>query len=171
MSTSETRYYGGAASPAPGEAREQQARRPMGLPGRGPRQQAPQPASDGRPARRARLVLSRVDPWSVMKLAALFSVALGIMLLVAVFALWSVLDQMGVFEAVTSTVGDITSDSSGQGTDLTNALSLNRVMLGALVLALVDAVLLTALSTIGAFLYNVSARLVGGLHVTLTEDN
>nr|WP_269204804.1 DUF3566 domain-containing protein [Motilibacter deserti] len=144
----------------------------MGLPGRGARPQQPQPGpSEAKPARRARLVLSRIDPWSVMKLAALFSVALGIMLLVAVFALWSVLDQMGVFEAVTTTVGDITSDSSGQGTDLTEALSLQRVMLGALVLAVVDAVLLTALSTIGAFLYNVSARLVGGLHVTLTEDN
>nr|WP_269205387.1 DUF3566 domain-containing protein [Motilibacter aurantiacus] len=117
------------------------------------------------------MVLSRVDPWSVMKLAALASIALGIMLVVAVFALWSVLNQMGVFEAVTTTVGDITSDSSGEGTDLSSVLSLQRVMVAALILAAVDAVLITALSTIGAFLYNVSARLVGGLHVTLTEDN
>ncbi|NHC47405.1 DUF3566 domain-containing protein [Motilibacter sp. K478] len=134
-------------------------------------QPAQQPAPGARPARRARLVLSRVDPWSVMKLAALASIALGIMLVVAVFALWSVLNQMGVFEAVTTTVGDITSDSSGEGTDLSSVLSLQRVMVAALILAAVDAVLITALSTIGAFLYNVSARLVGGLHVTLTEDN
>ena len=39
-----------------------------------------------------------------------------------------------------------------------------------IVFAVVDVVLLTAVATIGAFIYNVSANLVGGLHLTLTDD-
>ena len=60
-------------------------------------------------ARRARLVLSRVDPWSVMKLAFLLSIALAIVAVVAVFVLWSVLDAMGVFDSVGSTAESVQS--------------------------------------------------------------
>ena len=36
--------------------------------------------------------------------------------------------------------------------------------------AAIDVVLLTAIATLGAFLYNMSAALLGGLEVTLAED-
>lgn len=122
-------------------------------------------------ARRARLVLSRVDPWSVMKLSFLLSVALAIVAVVAVTVLWTVLDTMGVFDSVGSTVESVTrSSDNAQGIDILNYVGLGKVLSITLVLSIVNAVLLTALCTLAAFLYNMAASLVGGLHVTFTED-
>ena len=126
----------------------------------------------GRPrARRARLVLARVDPWSVMKLSFLLSIALAIIALVAVFVLWSVLDSMGVFDSVGKTVESVTrSSDNAQGLDILDYVGLGRVLSLTMVLAAVNVVLMTALCTLGAFMYNMAASLVGGLNVTFTED-
>jgi hypothetical protein len=127
----------------------------------------PTPAARGR---RARLVLTRLDPWSVMKLSFLLSIALGIVTMVAVMVLWNVLDAMGVFEAVSSTVSELTSGEREQGTDLMQYLGFSRVMGITAILAAVNVVLITALLTLAAFLYNITATLVGGLHVTLSDE-
>jgi hypothetical protein len=126
----------------------------------------------GRPrARKARLVLARVDPWSVMKLSFLLAVALAIVAVVAVFVVWSVLDTMGVFDSVGGTVESITrSSDNAQGVDILEYVGLSKVLSLTLVLAAVNVVLMTALCTLAAFLYNMAASLVGGLHVTFTED-
>lgn len=126
----------------------------------------------GRPrARRARLVLARVDPWSVMKLSFLLAIALAVIAVVAVFVIWTVLDTMGVFDSVGSTVESITrSSDNSQGVDILDYVGLSRVLSLTVVLAGVNVVLMTALATLGAFMYNMAASLVGGLNVTFTED-
>ena len=122
-------------------------------------------------ARKARLVLGRIDPWSVMKLAFLLSIALAVVAVVAVFVLWSVLDAMGVFDSVGSTVESVTrSQDNAQGVDILTYVGLGKVLSITFVLAAVNVVLMTALCTLAAFLYNMAAGLVGGLHVTFTED-
>jgi hypothetical protein len=122
-------------------------------------------------ARKARLVLGRIDPWSVMKLAFLLSIALAVVAVVAVFVLWSVLDAMGVFDSVGSTVESVTrSQDNAQGVDILSYVGLGKVLSITFVLAAVNVVLMTALCTLAAFLYNMAAGLVGGLHVTFTED-
>ena len=121
--------------------------------------------------RKARLRLLRVDPWSVMKTAFLLSVALGIAIFVAVAVLWSVLDAAGVFTAVGGLVQDLTQSESGTGVDIESYTSLSRVLGFTTLIAVVDVVLVTALATLGAFLYNLSAGLLGGLEVTLAEDD
>jgi hypothetical protein len=131
---------------------------------------ARRPASVGKP-RKARLVLGRVDPWSVMKLSFLLSIGIAIVAFVAVLVLWSVLDSMGVFDSVGSTVESVTrSSDNAQGIDILTYVGLSRVLGVTALLAGVNVVLMTALGTLGAFLYNLAAALVGGLHVTLTED-
>jgi hypothetical protein len=128
------------------------------------------PASRPR-ARRARLVLARVDPWSVMKLSFLLAIALAVIAVVAVFVIWTVLDTMGVFDSVGSTVESITrSSDNSQGVDILDYVGLSRVLSLTVVLAGVNVVLMTALATLGAFMYNMAASLVGGLNVTFTED-
>lgn len=120
--------------------------------------------------RRARLKIANIDPWSVMKVSFLFSVALGVILLVAVALLWLLLDFMGFFSTVASTVSDISGDEGTQGFDVVGFFSLPRVLGMATIVALVDIVMITALTTLAAYLYNISTDLVGGVEVTLAEE-
>ncbi|GAB2574805.1 DUF3566 domain-containing protein [Streptomyces capparidis] len=139
----------------------------------GPAGAARRPRPAARPVprtRKARLRVAKTDPWSVMKVSFLLSIALGICTIVAVTVLWMVLDAMGVF----STVGDQLSDATGSGTDggfdLESFLSLPRVVLFTSLIAVIDVILVTALATLGAFVYNLSAGFAGGVELTLAED-
>ena len=122
---------------------------------------------DGAP-RRVRLSISRVDPWSVMKLSFLLSVAIGLMIVVAAAVVWFVLDGLMVFTKVNDMITEIVGEESK--INFLQFVEFSRVVSGATVVAVVDVVLLTALSTIGAFLYNITAALVGGVTLTLTDD-
>ena len=119
--------------------------------------------------RRARLLVSKVDPWSVLKMAFLLSVALGIVTVVAAIVLWTVLDLTGIFDQVDSLLGTL-AGSEGGGFELKKVASLGQVASFATIIAVVNVVLLTALSMLSAVLYNISATLVGGIGVTLTDD-
>ncbi len=120
--------------------------------------------------RRARLLLSRIDPWSVMKSAFMLSVSIAIVTLVAVALLWWSLDVTGVFAAIGRTIDDV-AGSGSTSFDFLALVGFSRVMGVALVLAAVEIVLVSALSTLFAFLYNLSVGLTGGLEVTLSEDS
>jgi hypothetical protein len=139
--------------------------------GAAPASVAAAPAAAPRPAgpRRARLLVTRLDPWSVMKTSFMLSVSVGIVLLVATALLWWTLDVTQVF----STIGRTVNDIAGSGTTSFDFLSLvgfSRVMGVALVLVAIEIVLWSALATLFAFLYNLSVGLTGGLEVTLSED-
>lgn len=120
---------------------------------------------------KARLRVSQVDPWSVMKTAFLFSFAAGIVLVVAVLLVYLVLSQSGLFVTINQTVGDIIS-TPGDDTpfDITDYISFPKVLGASIVIGAIDVVIYTALATLGAFLYNLAAATIGGLEVTLAED-
>ncbi|MGP3924419.1 DUF3566 domain-containing protein [Streptomyces sp. 8N616] len=120
--------------------------------------------------RKARLRVAKADPWSVMKVSFLLSIALGICTIVAVGVLWMVMDAMGVFSTVGGTISEATGSSDGNGFDLEAFLSLPRVLMFTSIIAVIDVVLATALATLGAFIYNLSAGFVGGVELTLAED-
>ena len=123
-----------------------------------------------RPApRRVRLTVSRVDPWSAMKVSFLLSVALGIAGVVMVFVLWTILAGMGVFDQINGIVGQVVQDGD-QRFDIMDFIGLGRVVSLAIVIGVIDVILITAIATLGAFLYNVSSALVGGIQLTLTDD-
>jgi hypothetical protein len=145
--------------------------RPAGTPAQRPAQGGPglvKPAPKAK-VRRARLLVSKVDPWSVLKMAFLLSVALGIVTVVAAIVLWTVLDLTGIFNQVDSLLGTL-AGSEGSGFELKKIASLGQVASFATIIAVVNVVLLTALSMLSAVLYNISATLVGGVGVTLTDD-
>ena len=116
--------------------------------------------------RRARLTLTTIDPWSVLKFSLLLSMCLLVVALAAVFALWSVLDALGVFTSINDTVQSVSPTLSSA-----DYLGLGKVMGATLFLGAVNVVLVTALATLGAFLYNLCAGLTGGLDVTFTEQS
>ena len=120
--------------------------------------------------RRVKLSVSRVDPWSVMKLTFLLSVAVGIAGVIMMAVLWTILSSMGVFADINRTIDDVLNTSSGSKFDLMDYIGLGRVISLSIVIGVIDVILMTAISTLGAFLYNVCSSLVGGLQLTLTDD-
>lgn len=175
------------ASPLPGERQAQQQAGPYHPPQAYPAQQAAAGAGAGASAgavrrprtgaartvprvRKARLRVSKADPWSVMKVSFLLSIALGICTIVASAVLWMVMDAMGVFSTVGGTISEATGSNESNGFDLQAFLSLPNVLMFTSVIAVIDVVLATALATLGAFIYNLSAGFVGGVELTLAED-
>jgi hypothetical protein len=123
-------------------------------------------ASRGRPPRQAALQLRRLDPWSVLKLALVLAVVLFFVWLVAVGVLYGVLDGVGVWDRLNGTYADLVSGETQTGAPL---ISAGRVFGFAAVIGAVNSLLFAVAVTIAAFVYNVSADLVGGVEVTLSE--
>lgn len=120
--------------------------------------------------RQASLKLVRVDPWSVTKVAFALSVALMIVAVVAMTILWIVLSFAGVWDQINSSVTTVLSDDSNSF-DITDYLGLGRIVGLTLVIAAINVVITTAVATIGAYLYNLAAQLLGGVDITLAEDD
>jgi hypothetical protein len=131
-------------------------------------------ASSARPgtqARRADLVVSRLEPWSVMKFSFLMSLVAWVVLFVAVAFLYFVLSSLGVFTSIQHTLTSVTSSSGSSGTQLSHWFSASRVLGYTMLLGAVNIVLITALSTVGAMIYNLVTHLGGGIEVTLRETD
>jgi hypothetical protein len=157
-------------------------------PDRGPK--APKSAGSGRPATqgnresresrddrlqvsrrtrgpvRASMQIRRIDPWSTLKVSLLLSVALFFVWMIAVAFLYLVLGGMGVWSKLNSNVGDLLNNTSGSSGEL---VSSGTIFGGAILIGLVNIVLLTAMATIGAFVYNLTTDLIGGIEVTLAD--
>lgn len=116
--------------------------------------------------RRASLQVKRVDPWSVLKLALVLSVALFFVWLIAVAVLYGVLDGMGVWDQLNGTFSELTRPDDAASDPL---ISAGRVFGVATIIGAINIVLWTALATVGAFIYNVAADFAGGVEVTLSE--
>ncbi|MEL4356411.1 MULTISPECIES: DUF3566 domain-containing protein [unclassified Luteococcus] len=124
-----------------------------------------------RRTRKARLRLSRLDPWSVMKTMLMFSVAGGIIFFVATWVVWGVINSSGVFESVNEAVTQIVaSPGSDTAFRLEDYVNTHKVLGFAALISALNVVLLTALATLFSFLYNLAATVIGGLEVTLAED-
>lgn len=120
----------------------------------------------GRPPRQAALQLKRLDPWSVLKLALVLAVVLFLIWLVAVGVIYGVLDGIGVWDRLNGTYADLVSGEAQAGSPLISAA---RVFTLAAIVGAINSLLFAVAVTVGAFVYNVSADLVGGIEVTLSE--
>ncbi|WP_443611913.1 DUF3566 domain-containing protein [Actinomycetospora endophytica] len=121
--------------------------------------------SRGKVPRRASLQVKRFDPWSVLKLALVLGVALFFVWMFAVGVLYAVLDGMGVWAQLNGTYQDLTSDSGGAG----QLITAGGVFGIAAIVGVVNTILFTALASVSAFIYNISADVAGGIEVTLSE--
>jgi Transmembrane domain of unknown function (DUF3566) len=125
----------------------------------------------GTQGRRADLVLSRLEPWSVMKFSFLISLVAWVMLFVAVAVLWFALDALGVFTSVQKTLESVTSSSGSAGVSLTKWFSASRILGYTMLIGAVNIILITALSTVGSMIYNLVTHLGGGIEITLRESD
>lgn len=129
----------------------------------------PASSTSGAGGRRAELRLLRIEPWSVTKLAFVVSVALMIVAVVAVTIFWIVLDLTGVWDQLNGSVTNVLSDSS-DSFDVTSYLGLPRLIGLTLIMSAINVVVMTALATIAAHLYNLAAQLLGGIELTFGDD-
>jgi hypothetical protein len=152
------------------------------IPRAGQRKQAADPAPETAPVRtdrhiqvsgrpqgpvRASMQIRRIDPWSTLKVSLVLSVALFFVWMIAVAFLYLVLGGMGVWSKLNSNVGDLLTSTGGSaGGEL---VSSGTIFGGAALIGLVNIVLLTAMATCAAFIYNLTTDLVGGVEVTLAD--
>jgi hypothetical protein len=121
----------------------------------------------GRGPRRARLQLRHIDTWSALKISLVLSIALFFIWMVAVGILYGVLSGLGVFNTVNDLFGQIGSASGSKSSG--DVVTFSVVFWGAAVIGAINIVLMTALCTVGTFIYNLCSDLVGGLELTLSE--
>ncbi len=132
----------------------------------------PGPKGAAQPTRRAQLVLSRIEPWSVMKFSFMISLVGWVILFVAVAALYYVLNKLGVFHSIQSTINSVTSGKNSAGADANGAwFSASRILGYTMLVGAINVVLITALATVGAVIYNLVTHLAGGIEVTLKETD
>ena len=167
----------GARRPAQarsGQARPRAAKRPAGKRPvnakrpTGSRRQLVRPAPRSK-IRRARLVVQKVDTWSVAKLIFLLSIALGIVTVVASVILWLFLQASGAFTGVNQLISSLGTGSTT--VDISQMISLGQVALVTTIFAVVNTVVFTLLGMIAAILYNLAAKLVGGVTLTLSDES
>jgi len=122
-----------------------------------------------RSARQAHLTIARVEPWSVMKFSFVVSLVAFVILFVAVSVLYGVLSGLGVFDSLQRVVQSVTSSQTSAGVNAKAWFSASKVLGYTALLGSLNIVLITAMSTIGSVVYNLTSRLVGGVEVTLRE--
>jgi hypothetical protein len=137
--------------------------------GSGPKAQ--QKAQSKKSARQAHLTISRVEPWSVMKFSFVVSLVAFVILFVAVSVLYGALSGLGVFDSLQRVVSSVTSSQGSTGVNAKAWFSASRVLGYTALLGSLNIVLITAMSTIGSVVYNLTSRLVGGVEVTLRETD
>ncbi len=142
--------YSAAGAPTPAAGGDHAAARAT----RGARARGP---------RRAQLQLRHINPWTVLKFSCVLSIALFFVWLIAIGALYGILETAGVISKVNDTVTTINGPGS-------NAPITAGIVFGsAAIIGVVNIVLFVALSTVGSVIYNLCADLVGGVELTLTE--
>jgi hypothetical protein len=125
---------------------------------------------DAEAPRVARLTVASIDVWSALKVSFLLSVASAIALVIAVCVLWMVLSAMGVFDSLNDMLNTLGLDQSETKFDIYDYVGFGKILSISIVLGAVNALIMTALSTVGVLLYNLSSGLVGGIRVTLSDD-
>ena len=169
-STNASNRQNNASKPG-GSSQQRSAKRPANgtrPKNKGQRRQSIRPVPRSR-IRRARLVVQRIDTWSVAKMVFLLSMALGIVTIVASVILWLFLQASGAFTGVNQI---LTSMGTGNtNIDITQMVNIGQVALATTILSVINTVIFTLLSMIGAILYNLAAKLVGGITLTLSDES
>ncbi|SIH89896.1 Possible conserved membrane protein [Mycobacteroides abscessus subsp. bolletii] len=113
---------------------------------------------------RAAMQIRRIDPWATLKVSLVLSVVFFFVWMIAVAMLYLVLGAMGVWSKLNENVGELITNSGGG-----ELVSSGTIFGTALLIGLVNIVLMTAAATIGAFIYNLTTDLVGGVEITLAD--
>ena len=114
--------------------------------------------------RRYHQTIRRVDLWSVLNISICFYLCALVVVLAAGMVLWWIATTFGAIDSVEKLVGDFI------GSDDFELLSW-RILRGATLIGLVMVCLMVVVTTLGAAFYNLFSELLGGIEVTVVEDD
>ncbi len=152
--------------PSPWQAAAARMPRPQSVPKRGKAQRAEKSRAS---TRQAHLMVSRFEPWSVMKFSFMISLACFVILFVAVTLLYGTLAGLGVFDSIQKAMSNVTSGQGTNGVNVSHWFSASTILSYTALLGVLNVFLITAFATVGSVVYNLTAHLVGGVEVTLRE--
>jgi hypothetical protein len=111
--------------------------------------------------RRVRRIIRKVDPWTVLKVAAVLNAIIGLIWVLGIWIAWSIAVQRGIPDAFVETFARLTIAFTPDG-----ELYFRVVVMFAIVWAITS----TAVITLGAVLYNMISDLVGGIELIMLEE-
>ncbi len=122
------------------------------------------------PVKQVKLKLVHIDFWSAVRNGFMLTLAAAVATIVGFLFLWVVLNTTGLFGSLNSLLNSVIGGSSGNGVDVSQSLSLPRMLSFAGSIAIFNIILGTLLSGIGALLFNLIARLSGGIRVGFNNE-
>ncbi len=120
------------------------------------------------PVKQVKLKLVHIDFWSAVRNGFMVTLAMGIATIAGFFLVWLVISTTGLFGSLNSLLNSA-AGGDAQQVDVAQTLSLPRVLSFAGTLAIVNIVGGTILSGVSALIFNVIARLSGGIRVGFTN--
>jgi hypothetical protein len=116
------------------------------------------------PVKQVQLKLVRIDFLSAVRTGFTITVGLGIALIIALLALWALVSFTPLFSSLNGLLASLT----GQASNIT--VSLPTVLGVGFVLALFNIVFGTLLTGVSALVYNIIARITGGIKIGFTSN-
>ena len=112
--------------------------------------------------RRVTRVIRDIDPWSVFKIGLIFHFVVYLIMLVALVLLWSVASATGTIDNIQQFMKSFGWESF--------QFKGGQLFVNVMVLGLLGVVLATALWVLAATIFNLITDLVGGIRVTVLEE-
>lgn len=113
--------------------------------------------------RRVRRVIRRVDPWSVLRFSLVFYACMLVVGMVAGFVLWAAASTTGLIDNIERFFEELFALESFT---INGGLIFRSTLIGGLVLVLLG----TGANVLMAVLYNLTSDVVGGVEVTVLEE-
>jgi hypothetical protein len=115
------------------------------------------------PNRRHRMVVRRLDLWSVLKISLCFYLCGLAVTMVAAVVLWVISSSVGVVTNVEQFMGDLLSAKDFKFLSA-------EILEGATLVGLVLVILLVIVTLVAAAFYNLFAELIGGIEIIVEDD-
>ncbi|MCA1832820.1 MAG: DUF3566 domain-containing protein [Actinomycetota bacterium] len=112
--------------------------------------------------RRARLVIRKVDPWSVLRFSLLFYFCLLLIVLLGSAIIFAILKAFGVVANVEQLFASL---------EIKVKISGGAIFKWLFLVGVLGTIVWTAVSVFAAFLYNLIADVVGGIEVSVSEKD